>query len=90
MFETRGGRSIKLSLAEIIGGPLLLFTYSIDLLSNDGLVLIFHLVNVVCLEVIHQDGKAAHDLGLLIYSFDALLTSLDVHLCADPIDLFKV
>ena len=91
LLETRaGGSMLVLLLAEIAGVALLLFANCHNLLSDDGLVLIFHLVKVVCLEVVHQDGKTAHDFGLLLDSFVALAASRDVHLCADPIDFLEV
>ena len=36
------------------------------LLSDDRLVLILHLVQIVGLQVVHEDAKAAHNFGLLI------------------------
>ena len=51
--------------------------------------MVFHLVQVIGLEVIHQDGEAAHDLGLFVGAARSA-ASLQVHLVAYPVDLLIV
>ncbi len=58
------------------------------LLSNDGLVLVFHLVKVVSLQVIEQDSEAAHKLCLLLDTCASV--PRQVHLIANPVDLFVI
>ena len=36
------------------------------LLAYDNLILVLHLVQAICLQVIHEDAKAAHNFSLLI------------------------
>ena len=52
--------------------------------------MVFHLVQVVGLEVIHQDGEAAHNLGLLIDACRSATPSLQVHLVAYPVNFLIV
>ena len=57
------------------------------LLTDDSLVMVLHLVQVVCLEVIHQDCEAAHELSLF---FDASTAPRQVHLVANPVDFLVI
>ena len=52
--------------------------------------MVFHLVQVIGLEVIHQDGEAAHDLGLLFDAARPATSALQVHLVAYPVNLLIV
>ena len=52
--------------------------------------MVFHLVQAIGLEVIHQDGEAAHDLGLFFDAARSAASSLQVHLVAYPVDLLIV
>ena len=51
--------------------------------------MVFHLVQIIGLEVIHQDGEAAHDLGLFVDAARSA-ASLQVHLVAYPVNLLIV
>ena len=64
-----------------------------DLLTDDRLVLIFHPVKVVSLQVEHDDSKATHDLGLLFNPLSCMSAVLNlaatrqIHLLTDSVDL---
>ena len=68
--------------------PLLLLCA--HLLPDRGLIMVFHLVQAIGLEVIHQDGEAAHDLGLLFDAARSAAAALQVHLVAYPVNLLIV
>ena len=52
--------------------------------------MVFHLVQVVGLEVVHQDGEAAHDLRLFFDAARSAASALQVHLVAYPVYLLIV
>ena len=52
--------------------------------------MVLHLVQVIGLEVIHQDGEAAHNLSLFFNACRSDTSSLQVHLVAYPVDLLIV
>ena len=60
------------------------------LLTDRGLIVVLHLVQVIGLEVIHQDGEAAHNLSLFFNACRSDTSSLQVHLVAYPVNFLIV
>lgn len=55
--------------------------------------MVLHLVQVVRLQVVHQDGEASHDFGLLSDSGLACCASAapcDIHFSADPVNFLEI
>ena len=82
--------ALLVEAAEIgVGGHSLLpFALRVHLLPDHCLVLGLHLVQIVRLQVVHQDAEAAHDFCLLLDL--GRLAALQVHLRANPLDLLRV
>lgn len=92
MLEARAVRPLLRLLVQgdqiRVGSVLVLLLLCVHLLPDHSLVPILHLVQAVRLQVVHEDAKAAHDLGLL---FDfGRLAPLDIHLHANPLYLLRI
>ena len=78
LIDSRNTRRHLLRLLLATGG---------HLLANYCLISVLHLVQIVCLQVVEQDCKASHELGLF---FDASTTARQVHLVTYPVYLFVI